>query len=356
MNTKGFLLSKYFIIICLVFKMTSCETTQKNKQNVISNLNEDSISVENSFNGISAYERMLIEQGLIDIHSIDTTIVVDLKYSTEDNFMGENMYGDFKKCYLQTETAQMLSNAQKLLKQVDSNLTLVVFDAVRPLEIQKKMWKSGKLPKEERNTFITNPDIYSLHNFGAAVDVSIMLNDGSLLDMGTDFDHIGELAYPSLEQYFLDNGMLGQNQIENRKILRSAMRQSGFIANKYEWWHFVSCYRVEALKKYPIIESFNSVIMPNIEKSNNLENNLSFKVQLAASHRKLNSSHPSLRGVDYKEYFHQGMYKYTTGEFNSLSATYEYRDSLKNRGYEAFVVCFFNGERIDIREAMAKMQ
>lgn len=317
----------------------------------------DSLAVNYGADSLSSYEKMLIEQGMVDVLSIDSSIKVDLRYSTTNNFMNEDMYGDLTRCYLQRETAIMLSDAQRRLQQIDPNLSLVVFDGVRPREVQRKMWASGKLPKNEKTIFLADPELISLHNFGTAVDVSIIMSDGTLLDMGTEFDHIGELAYPSLESYFLDNGILGENQVENREILRKVMRESGFIVNKYEWWHFVSSYRKDALKKYAVIESFNTVIMPQQESVMNRQTaDIVFRVQLAASSRKLSLKHPMLKGIDVKEYYHKGMYKYTSGEFNSLSATYEYRDSLMNRGYQAFVVCFNNGERIDIREAMNLMQ
>ena len=48
----------------------------------------------------------------MDIKVIDSSIVVDLKYSTSDNFLGFDVYGDFNTCYLQMDVAAKLGLAQ----------------------------------------------------------------------------------------------------------------------------------------------------------------------------------------------------------------------------------------------------
>ena len=58
---------------------------------------------------IGETEAKIIEAGLIDIKTIDTTIKVDLKYSTKNNFLGIDVYGDFNKCYLQPDVAEKLN-------------------------------------------------------------------------------------------------------------------------------------------------------------------------------------------------------------------------------------------------------
>jgi D-alanyl-D-alanine dipeptidase len=42
----------------------------------------------------------------------------------------------------------------------------------------------------------------------------------------------------------LKEGKLTQQQIDNRNLLKSCMKQAGFIAILTEWWHF------EAYDKY----------------------------------------------------------------------------------------------------------
>src|SRR5690554_5309127 len=70
----------------------------------------------------------MLAAGLVDIQTVDSTIQVDVKYATTDNFMGQVLYPDYHKVYLQPVVAERLSLAQKALQKIDSSLTLLVFD------------------------------------------------------------------------------------------------------------------------------------------------------------------------------------------------------------------------------------
>lgn len=203
---------------------------------------------------ISGTEKTIIEAGLIDIKAIDSSIVVDLRYSTCNNFLGIDMYGDFNKCYLQPDVAQELKCAQETLKSKFPFYNLIVYDAVRARSIQRKMWDTIDVPYSERSKYVSNPNNGSLHNFGAAVDVSIIDEHGIELDMGTPYDYFGELAYPREEERMLEEGKLTHIQLLNRKLLRDVMESAGFMGITTEWWHFNSCFRTEAYEKYKIIE------------------------------------------------------------------------------------------------------
>ena len=199
-------------------------------------------------------EQSMINAGLIDIQTIDTTIVTDLKYSTTDNFLGLDVYGVFNKCYLQPDVAEKLKIAQQLLRSNFSYYSLIVYDAARPRSIQYQMWDTIKIPLKERSKYLSNPKNGSLHNFGAAVDLSIIDENGYVLDMGTPYDFFGELAYPREEERLNKEGKLSRKQLLNRELLRTVMTKAGFAGITTEWWHFNSCSRPEAMVKYKIIE------------------------------------------------------------------------------------------------------
>lgn len=199
-------------------------------------------------------ESELIAAGLVNIADVIPGIRVELMYSTTNNFMGKDMYGDLTNAYLQADVAEKLKKAESLLKSKDSSLTLLVYDGVRPLQIQQLMWDSLDVPMAEKKNFLSNPTNKSLHNYGAAVDLTIATNHGVPLDMGTPYDFIGQLAYPTLEEQMLKEGKLTADQIANRKLLRSVMFQSGFTGIESEWWHFNSCTREEANVRYKVIE------------------------------------------------------------------------------------------------------
>jgi zinc D-Ala-D-Ala dipeptidase len=163
------------------------------------------------------------------------------------------LYGCLKKAYLQPDIAQRLVHCQSWLSEQRPGYRLIVYDAARPQQIQKIMWDSLHLPLHEKVKFLSNPAFGSLHNFGAAVDVSIVDDKGFVLDMGAPFDHIGEEAHPVMEWQMLQSGKLTPLHIENRNLLRTVMRKGGFWGIQTEWWHFNAMTREVAAAKYTLI-------------------------------------------------------------------------------------------------------
>jgi D-alanyl-D-alanine dipeptidase len=203
---------------------------------------------------ISDLELILIEAGLVDIQELDSSIYIDIKYSSTDNFMKMDMYGDFEKAYLQADVALKLSKAQQYLKEELPAYSLLVYDGVRPRSVQQMIWDSLKMPFHEKTKFVSNPKNGSIHNYGAAVDLTIVDGNQQIIDMATPYDFIGKLAYPRLEQTLLSEGKISQEQINNRTLLRKVMKKAGFFGIQTEWWHFNSCTRNEAKLKYEAIE------------------------------------------------------------------------------------------------------
>ncbi|WP_421829475.1 M15 family metallopeptidase [Larkinella sp.] len=200
-------------------------------------------------------EQAMIRQGLVDIQTVDRTILVELKYSTTDNFVGKDVYGDLTRAYLQPMAAQKLAKASKLLQQKHPDLRLLVYDATRPRSAQWDLWNTlSHLPPNERGKYVSNPRNGSVHNYGCAVDLTLATQAGKPLDMGTKFDYFGELGHPDKELQLLKKGKLTQKQVENRRLLRSVMRTAGFSSLKTEWWHFNALSRAEAKKGYKIVE------------------------------------------------------------------------------------------------------
>lgn len=205
---------------------------------------------------ISELELKLIEAGLVNVQDVDSTIQVDVKYASTDNFMGIVLYDGFHKVYLQSEVAEKLSIAQKALKNIDENLTLLVFDGARPRSVQQLMWDAlDTIPVNERTKFVSNPKNGSIHNYGCAVDLTIAnVTTGEWLDMGAGYDDIRKIAYPRHEEHYLKLGELTNQHIENRKLLRKVMKQGGFWVIQTEWWHFNAYTRDKAKQLFEIIE------------------------------------------------------------------------------------------------------
>jgi D-alanyl-D-alanine dipeptidase len=253
-------MQKYFIYASIALGISSCRFFSQDQ-----NIDQDIDSSENQLVSIldsealssevpDTLELRLISLDLVDVQSLNPNIRVDLKYSSTDNFMATNVYGNLKRAYLQRIPAEMLDKAQRMLSEKDSNLYLLVYDAVRPVWVQWKMWNMlDTIPINKRVDFVSNPKNKSVHNFGAAVDLTICDVDGVPLDMGAGFDDIREIAYPRMEAHFLAKGMLTKDQINNRKLLREIMKNAGFRGLETEWWHFNAMSRDEAKKKYEVI-------------------------------------------------------------------------------------------------------
>ena len=249
---SGFL----FIFFLLVF---SCSNPSKDRCKSCELSNTDALdSLENimRIQKLDSLEKATYSGlGLIDVQSINKDIFVDLKYAGKDNFMKMKLYKKLSKALLQKEVAKRLSACQIYLTKIDNSLHLLVYDAIRPLSVQQKMWDAlDSIPVVLRTKFVSNPQNGSLHNYGAAVDVTICDQQGHSLDMGASYDDIREIAYPRLEKKFLENGELTVDQVENRKLLRKVMASQEFSNIDTEWWHFNACTRAEAKEKFPILE------------------------------------------------------------------------------------------------------
>ncbi|MFH0866831.1 MAG: M15 family metallopeptidase [Bacteroidota bacterium] len=203
---------------------------------------------------ISALEKKLIDMGLVDVHKLDTSITIEIKYSTTDNFMNRDMYGDFDKAYLQKDVAENLVKSQKYLDELMKGYKIIIYDATRPQSVQQYMWDSVNISYSKKVNYLANPLTGSLHSYGCAVDISILDNEKKPLDMGTPFDYMGVEASSENESSLLKDGKLTQQQIDNRKLLRQVMQHADFFNVHSEWWHFNACRIEEAKKKYKIIE------------------------------------------------------------------------------------------------------
>ncbi len=195
---------------------------------------------------ISPMEQSMIRQGLLNVQDVNPRIFVHLAYSTTNNFLGLDVYGDLNKAYLQTNAALMLSKAQAILEKSHPDYHLIVYDGARPNSVQWKMWEL--VAGTPSQGYVANPERGSIHNFGCAVDLSIVDEQGQPLDMGTPFDYFGDLAQPRYEEKYLAEGKLTQKQLANRMLLRNTMTAAGFEMIRNEWWHF-NAYSIQEVKK-----------------------------------------------------------------------------------------------------------
>ena len=166
------------------------------------------------------------EAHLVELITLDPTIKLDIRYATDNNFVGRTVYPE-ARAFLQKPAAKAVAKVHKKLRK--QGLGLAIFDGYRPWSITKLFWE---VTPEDKRMFVANPASGSKHNRGCAVDLSIYdLKTGKLIDMPSDFDEFSEKASPNYA-----GGTAEQRA--NRDLLRKLMEAEGFIVNANEWWHF----------------------------------------------------------------------------------------------------------------------
>ncbi len=160
---------------------------------------------------------------LVNVADAVPGVVLDLRYATENNFTGEQLYPK-AICLLRSSAAARLARVQKSLEE--RGLGLKIYDGYRPLSVQKKMWELVPDPR-----YVADPNEGSRHNRGCAVDVTLVDADGNELEMPTGYDDFSEAAHQDYQ-----GGTPTSRR--NRNLLKQAMEAEGFLALDTEWWHF----------------------------------------------------------------------------------------------------------------------
>ena len=170
-----------------------------------------------------AYAPDPLPEDWIDINAYIPNVEVDIRYATTDNFVGEVMY-ECARCLLRENAATALSAVQNELQE--QGLHLKLFDCYRPLPVQRRLWE--KVPDIN---YVARPDKGSMHNRGIAVDLTIVDDQGTELEMGTAYDFFG----PEAHHTYTD---LPGKVLENRQFLKGIMESHGFQGIRTEWWHY----------------------------------------------------------------------------------------------------------------------
>lgn len=208
-----------------------------------------------------------LRSGFVYLSDIDPSILINLKYHSDNNFTGKRIKGcETGHAVLTHQAANALRNVQEDL--ITYGYSLVVYDAYRPKKsydqfnnwLQKKDSKEIKdlyYPNLKKENIKTNGYIKEkyAHIRGSTVDVTIISlkgklknfsqkekrsykdqkdiifqNDGTL-DMGTSYDLFDPLSD-------FDNQNISEIARKNREILREAMQNRGFVPSSKFWWQF----------------------------------------------------------------------------------------------------------------------
>jgi D-alanyl-D-alanine dipeptidase len=199
------------------------------------------------------WDAKMKDMGFIDVCFWEPSIQSYLVYTTADNFIGKPLYNaKLTKAWLHPRAAKMLIHAQEILQKERPDLALLIYDAARPMEVQRTMAEWAKRTKNEY--YVADPvKGGGLHNYGMAVDVTLIDDQGEWLPMGTPFDFFGPESHTDSEDDLLKRRRISPSEYKNRKLLRRIMVEAGFIPIAGEWWHFNACSREEAREKYLLI-------------------------------------------------------------------------------------------------------
>ncbi len=171
-----------------------------------------------------------------EVLTADEGFQIDIRYASARNFTGRDLYHGFNQVVLHEEAADKFRKAIEGLHQINPRLQLLVLDALRPHSVQVQLYEFVKNTPMEH--YVAHPDRGSVHNYGFAIDLTIVDESKEELDMGTEFDFFGDLAEPRHEPQHLADGSLSQTQHQNRLLLRKVMTHAGFHQLSTEWWHF----------------------------------------------------------------------------------------------------------------------
>ncbi|MEM8562323.1 MAG: M15 family metallopeptidase [Pseudomonadota bacterium] len=187
-----------------------------------------------------------LPEGFVFLDGFVPGIVLDIRYFSDNNFVGRPIDGyESARAVSTIEAARALRQVQQDLAQFD--LGLKVFDAYRPQRAVNEFvrWadnltdlktKAAYYPDVDKSQLI--PEGYiaarSSHSRGSTVDLTLVATRDGIntpLDMGSPFDYFGPESWP-------DYPDLTAQQRANRMLLQSVMTAHGFSPYAQEWWHF----------------------------------------------------------------------------------------------------------------------
>jgi D-alanyl-D-alanine dipeptidase len=178
----------------------------------------------------------------VDAAKVVPGLAIEMRYVTDNNFVGRPIDGYEKPvCLLTRQAAQALAEVARDLEP--RGLKLKVFDCYRPKRAVAHFLRWAQAVNDLKNKSAYYPDLdkrqlfsdgyiaaNSGHSRGSTVDLTLVGKAGEL-DMGTPFDFLSRRSNTL-------NPAIGKEALNNRVLLALAMSRRGFRAYDKEWWHF----------------------------------------------------------------------------------------------------------------------
>ncbi len=196
-----------------------------------------------------------LPQGFVYLDTVIPDIIVELRYISENNFLGTRVDGyEAPRCILSEKAARALEKVQADLAVF--GLGIKVFDAYRPQRAVDHFVRWAKDLADTKMKAVYYPDVAkkdlfkdgyiasrSSHTRGSTVDLTLIsLSSGKEVDMGSGFDFFSPLSWP-------DSPNMTASQRAHRMLLQTLMHKEGFAHYDKEWWHFT-------LKNEPYPETY----------------------------------------------------------------------------------------------------
>jgi zinc D-Ala-D-Ala dipeptidase len=169
-------------------------------------------------------------------------------------------YGESSPYFLRTEVIEKLLAARGFLQEIAPNWQLKIFDAYRPVSVQKYMVDytfKTLLAAHGLDIIDITPDIeldlwqqvYQIwaipsedpanappHSTGGAIDLTLEDDRGETVDMGSDIDAMVPATEPDYFGRSTDAAEIQYHR--HRELLKEVMEKAGFERHPGEWWHF----------------------------------------------------------------------------------------------------------------------
>ncbi len=178
------------------------------------------IAIENGY----YFEPALQKDALVDVTRYSDDIYIDMLLAKDENIAGGNVYGQ-EICLLQRDTLDKLLAAQEMFMK--DGYSIIIYDAYRPYSVTCKMFDIHK-----DGTYVAGKRFGSIHNKGAAVDISIVDNSTGLpVEMPSPIHTLDSRSNRS-------NPNMTATARANMNYMAEIMRKCGFTTIASEWWHF----------------------------------------------------------------------------------------------------------------------
>ena len=182
--------------------------------------------------------------GFVNISDVACDVILELRYYSTYNFIGDRIDGYHEPIALLTKEAALALKAASD-EALENGYRIKIYDAYRPQMAVEHFVRWAKDLSDTRMKNIFYPEVskenlfsegyiaeHSGHSRGSTIDITLFdMAKGCEADMGGYFDYFGAVSHSDYKE-------LDEKQYNNRMLLKRIMVNCGFSPLREEWWHF----------------------------------------------------------------------------------------------------------------------